>query len=83
MTKHYSQLDLLRFVYGETSARESEDIVVLLNTDDDFRNAYKHLLSIKDDMTRAESAPSSEVIENILNYSRVARSASPRLTANL
>lgn len=73
MTKHYSQLDLLRFMYGETSAHESEDIVLLLNTDNKFRNVYKHLLSLKDDMTRAERMPSPEVVENILNYSRVAQ----------
>jgi hypothetical protein len=73
MTKHYSQLDLLRFVYGETSAHESEDIVVLLNTDTQFRSVYKHLLSFKDDMTHIEHAPSSEVVDNILNYARVAQ----------
>ncbi len=70
MTKHYSQHDLLRFLYGETSAIESENIVVLLDTDDGFRKTYKHLLTLKEDMTRAEKMPSPEVIESILSYSR-------------
>ena len=70
MTKHYSQHDLLRFLYGETSAVESETIVLLLDTDEGFRNTYKNLLTLKEDMTRAEKMPSPEVIENILTYSR-------------
>lgn len=70
MTKHYSQLDLLRFVYGETTANESEDIVVLLDTDDDFCKTYKHLLTLKEEVNKEERTPSSKLIENILNYSR-------------
>jgi len=70
MTKHYSQHDLLRFVYGETSAIESENIVVLLDTDDNFRKTYKNLLTLKVAMTRAEKTPSTALIENILSYSR-------------
>ncbi len=77
MTKHYSQLDLLRFLYGETTAHESEDIVVLLDTDDDFRKTYKHLLSLKEDVNRAERTPSPELIENILSYSRTSFSFYP------
>lgn len=73
MTKHYSQLDLLRFVYGETSAHESEDIVLLLNTDNQFRNAYRHLLSVKEEVATVERTPSPELIESILHYSRVAQ----------
>lgn len=70
MTKHYSQLDLLRFVYGETTAHESEDIIILLDTDDDFHKSYRHLLTLKEEVNRTEKTPSTKLIERILLYSR-------------
>lgn len=70
MTKTFTHLDLVKYLYNETSHEENQIISILLATDDDFLEKLEELLDIKNEIDNFAESPSEETIQNILNYSK-------------
>ncbi|MEM9390820.1 MAG: hypothetical protein AAGA02_10125 [Bacteroidota bacterium] len=70
MTKTFTQNDVIRYVYHETSAKETKEIEKALLCDAKLEEMYKEILSLKADLNKAKKTPSDKVINNLLNYSK-------------
>lgn len=70
MTKIFTQDDLLKYIYGETSNEDREMIEILIHTNIDFQEKYEQLLDVKNDIDLLAKAPSNGVVERILSFSR-------------
>jgi hypothetical protein len=70
MTKTFTQNDLIRFLYHETSEQEEREINKALICDSELQAQYKELIATKNQLDVARLEPSAIVVENILNYSR-------------
>ncbi|MEM6361676.1 MAG: hypothetical protein AAF149_09600 [Bacteroidota bacterium] len=70
MTKTFTQNDVIRYVYHETSAKETKEIEKALLCDAKLEEIYKEVLSMKADLNKAKKVPSDKVINSILNYSK-------------
>ena len=70
MTKTFTQNDVIRYVYHETSAKETKEIEKALLCDAKLEEIFKEVLSMKADLNKAKKVPSDMVINSILNYSK-------------
>jgi len=70
MIKTFTQNDLIRFLYHETSEQEEREINKALICDSELQEQYKELIATKNQLDIARMEPSAIVVENILNYSR-------------
>lgn len=70
MIKTFTQNDVIRYVYQETSERETREIRKALLCDARLEEIYKEILSVKAELNKAQKNPSDKVINNILNYSK-------------
>jgi hypothetical protein len=70
MIKTFTQNDLIRFLYHETSEQEEREINKALICDSELQEQYKELIATKNQLDVARLEPSAIVVENILNYSR-------------
>jgi hypothetical protein len=70
MTKTFTQNDLIRYLYHETTEKEEQEINKALLCDTDLRALYKSMCSIKKEMDSAQLEPSPKTVMNILNYSK-------------
>lgn len=70
MIKTFTQNDLIRFLYHETSEQEEREINKALICDSELQEQYKELIATKSQLDVARLEPSAMVVENILNYSR-------------
>lgn len=70
MTKTFTQNDLIRFIYRETSEEETREINKALLCDSELQAQYKELNATHKQLTKAKLEPSSASIQNILNYAR-------------
>lgn len=70
MIKTFTQNDLIRFLYHETSEEETKEINKALLCDGELQTQYKELNATRKELDAARLEPSSEVVENILNYAR-------------
>ncbi len=70
MIKTFTQNDLIRFLYHETSEEETKEINKALLCDSELQTQYKELNATRKELDAARLEPSSEVVENILNYAR-------------
>jgi hypothetical protein len=70
MIKTFTQIDLIRFLYHETSEEETKEINKALLCDSELQTQYKELNATRKELDAARLEPSSEVVENILNYAR-------------
>lgn len=70
MIKIFTQDDLLRYLYKETSETENKEIANALLCDTDLLDLFKQLSAVKRDLNHAVKIPSQRVINNILEYSR-------------
>ena len=70
MIKTFTQNDVIRFVYQETSEQETKEIEKALLCDAKLEEMYKDILFMKADLDKAKKTPSDKVINNILNYSK-------------
>ncbi len=70
MTKTFTQDDVIRYIYNETTAEETEAIAQALITDEMLMDEYKQLSASIDSLNSAMLEPSEKVITNILNYSK-------------
>lgn len=70
MTKTFTENDLLRYVYSETSKIENVEIENALLCDQQLQESYSQLVSILSDLDRCVIEPSDRTIQGILDYSR-------------
>jgi hypothetical protein len=70
MIKTFTQNDLIRFLYHETTEQEEREINKALICDSELQEQYKELIATKNQLDVARLEPSAMVVENILNYSR-------------
>ena len=75
MTQKFTQNDLIRFIYKETSVRETLAIQEALNNDFDLFVEYQELYRTFQQLPKVTFSPSKNAIQNILSYSQ--RSALP------
>jgi hypothetical protein len=70
MIKTFTQNDLIRFLYHETSEQEEREINKALICDSVLQTQYKELRASMNALNDAQMQPSSATILSILNYSR-------------
>ncbi|HWA32576.1 MAG TPA: hypothetical protein VG737_00530 [Cyclobacteriaceae bacterium] len=68
MTKTFTQNDLIRFIYQETTEEEAREIERALSFDRDLQLMYREMLLTKKTMDEAQLEPSTAAVENILKY---------------
>ncbi|CAN5431664.1 hypothetical protein BH23BAC1_BH23BAC1_10260 [soil metagenome] len=70
MIKTFTQDDLVRYLYKETSEEENREIATALLCDSDLMDSYRQLNAIKEELDLIMKYPSDRVANNILEYSR-------------
>ncbi|KXK23805.1 MAG: hypothetical protein UZ12_BCD005002447 [Bacteroidetes bacterium OLB12] len=68
MTKTFTQNDLIRFIYRETSEEETKEINKALLCDSTLQAQYNELNAAYKQLNQAKLEPSAASIQNILNY---------------
>lgn len=69
MIKTFTENDLIRYVYGETSENEKTEIENAAVCDPEMDEELRFLKSIYQDLNELVITPSERVISKILNYS--------------
>ncbi len=69
MKQYYTQLDLVRFIYRETSAAETIAIAEALNEDPLLMEEYEEIYSGYLQLPKAKFNPRPSALQNILSYS--------------
>ena len=70
MTKTFTQNDLIRYIYHETSATETKEINKALICDSELLEQFKELLATKSQLDTVRLQPAAATIQNILSYAR-------------
>ena len=70
MTKTFTQDELIRFFYQETSKIETKEIEKALVIESQLAEEYKKLVSVINRLDEVEETPSTSSIQNIFNYSK-------------
>ena len=70
MAKTFTQDDLIRYIYHETSDQENKEIENRLICDDVILEMYKKLKSTIHQLDKIEKSPSGQTIDKILDYSK-------------
>jgi chromatin remodeling complex protein RSC6 len=70
MIRTFTQDDVIRYVYHETSFEENNEIERAILCDSKLQSIFKEIRGIKKRLDEAVKAPSDKVINNILNYSK-------------
>lgn len=64
----FTQADLLRYFYGETSESKTAEIRAALQKDSKLRDSYNQLKLTLNALDEAKSSPSQSVMDKILKY---------------
>ena len=70
MIKTFTQADLIRYLYHETTEKEKQEINKTLLCDSELRGMYATMCATKKEMDSAQLEPSSQTVQNILDYSK-------------
>ena len=70
MTKSFTQQDLMRRLYLETSPEETKAIDKALLCDSELQRQYNELVAVKRELDNSQLQPSHSVIKNILHYAQ-------------
>lgn len=70
MIKTFTQTDLIRYLYQETTERETKEIDNALICDSELQSYYTELCAMKKNADEAQLEPSSSVVRNILQYAK-------------
>ena len=70
MTQTFTQDDLIRYIYHETTEKETREIDRALICDSELQKQYKELVSTKKQLDTVRMEPSERTINSILNYAR-------------
>lgn len=69
MKQYYTQLDLIRFIYRETTATEAIAIAEALSEDPLLMEEYEELYNGYLQLPKAKFNPRPSALQKILNYS--------------
>ena len=70
MIKTFTQTDLIRYLYRETTEEEKNEIDRALVRDGNLKALYNEVCAALKDLDKATLQPSESTLFNILNYSR-------------
>jgi hypothetical protein len=70
MIKTFTQNDLIRYLYHETTEKEEQEINKALLSDSELRAMYTSMTAIKKEMDKTQLEPSPATVLSILSYSR-------------
>ena len=70
MIKTFTQNDIVRYLYHETTEQENEEIEHALLFDDQLLETYHELSSITVQLNEVVKQPSDKAVENIIGYVR-------------
>jgi hypothetical protein len=70
MEKTYTQEQLVRFIYGESSPEEMTGIATAMRSDFDLWERFQLMKDSTDALTCQMASPKQSTIENLLRYSR-------------
>ena len=70
MITTFTNNDVIRYVYEETTVEENLLIEDALVTEPDLMTFYLDILEVKLLMNKIERQPSDRAVQNILNYSK-------------
>jgi len=70
MTITFTQDDVIRYIYDETSDEENVEIQKALICDAHLQEMYKELSAVKNRLDHSLKQPSDSVIKKIMNYSK-------------
>lgn len=70
MITTFTQNDLMRYLYHETTEKEEQEINRALLSDTELRAMYSTMVALKREMDKAQVEPSPSTVLNILSYSR-------------
>lgn len=70
MIKTFTQDDLVRYIYQETTNEENIEIEQALLFDEALADEYATLSSIVSSVNTIQKEPSQKTIDSILNYSK-------------
>jgi hypothetical protein len=62
--------EIIRYLYDETTEEENENLKNDLIFNEEARNFYYELASVKDSLNKSFKSPKQRTIDNILNYSK-------------
>ena len=70
MIQTFTQLDLIRFIYNETTTEQHREIELALLCDNDLMEDYKSIKSTVNALAEVSYSPSNSTVKSILNYSK-------------
>ena len=70
MIQTFTQTDLIRYLYRETTEEERKQIDKALIRDSGLQALYNELCSTVNEMDQAKLEPSANTVLNILSYSK-------------
>jgi hypothetical protein len=70
MIKTFTQDDVIRYAYHETSEAETIEIKQALLCDAKLQEVYKEITSVINQLENNMKTPSQQAINNILNYAK-------------
>ncbi len=70
MIKTFTQHDLMRRLYHETSLEETKEIDKALLCDSELQRQYNEMVALKAELDGAQLQPSDATIKNILHYAQ-------------
>jgi hypothetical protein len=77
MIKTFTQTDLIRYLYRETTEEEKTEIDKALLRDGELMALYKEMCATMKDLDQAQLEPSPVTVLSILSYSRNSRPKQP------
>ena len=70
MTKTFTQDDVIRFIYNETTATESHQLKQAMLCDAELQEEYKEMMTTRGQLDKSMKDPSDRVVSNIISYSK-------------
>ena len=70
MIKTFTQNDIIRFLYHETSEEENAEIESALLCDSELLEMYQELCLLTKQLDKIEIVPSEKVIKRVVKYSK-------------
>lgn len=70
MIKTITQDELMKYVYGETSAEENEQIEISLSLDEELKNDLSDFTFIKNEIKKIDLSPSQRMVDNLIFFSK-------------
>lgn len=70
MIKTFTQDDLVRYIYKETTKEENIEIEKALLFDEQLANDYDDLSEVVQSLDQCQKQPSDRLIDDILGYSK-------------